>query len=376
MLALLTPVAVVGDALAAGRTKSGQAERMRPQPLKRRPRVSVVVPCYNYGRYLPAAIDSALDQPDVDIEVIVADNGSTDDSLEIARKLARSDPRIRIRTQPTNINFVANFNDGLDLVTGKYTVLLNADDLLTPGSITRAVAVLESRPDVAFAYGDCPAFNEIPPKVRSVARSWSIWDGTEWTRSIYRSGRNVIRNPEVVMRTSVLEEIGGYNADHPHASDLLMWLQAAARGNVAKINGCDQGLFRVHGSNLHTRMPEGWLTDIKNKQAIFEEFATLDPKANIGTADIHAARVALAARAARFACAAMDSPDTKQQRLGRAYACHALKTWPGIKQTRQWRRVEERMQGAVPHWRTNALNAYRSVRAIVGGAINRKLRRW
>jgi glycosyltransferase involved in cell wall biosynthesis len=351
--------------------------RLKPQPLKTRPTVSIVVPCYNYRDFLWDAVSSALNQPGVDLEVIIADNGSTDDSLDVARRLAADDPRIRIHTQPENINYLENFNVGLDLATGKYAQVLNADDMLTPGSLTRAVTVMENRPDVVFTYGGCPTFNGTMPKLRSGVRSWSIYDGTEWTRALYRSGKNMIRQPEVLMRTSTLRESGGFNADFPVAPDLLLWLRAAVRGNVARINGPDQALYRIHGSNMHLRFAsDGWLPDLKGRQAVYDVLTELDPFISINTDDVLASRRALASRATRYARAALDSQDFTQQRLGDAYARYAREVWPEIVETPSWHRLELRTAGSVPRWWTIVSDRKRKLCTRVGGTVNGHLRRW
>ena len=75
----------------------GESEAMRlhrPKPFVGAPRVSVVIPCYNYGRYLPDAVASALDQDGLDVDVLVVDDASPDDSAEVARRLAAADPRV------------------------------------------------------------------------------------------------------------------------------------------------------------------------------------------------------------------------------------------------------------------------------------------
>jgi len=352
-------------------------EKVKPLPLTTRPKVSIVVPCYNYERYLAAAVTSALCQPKVEIEVIVADNGSTDNSLEVAEKLAATDDRIRIHTQVRNVDYIRNFNDGLEMATGQYAQILNADDMLTPGSITRAVALMENRPDVGFTYGSCPTFNENPPKLRTALRSWSIWDGHEWARRRYRSGSNVIRHPEALMRSSTLRAAGGYNANYPVAPDMLLWLQAAVRGNVGRVNGPDQGLFRVHGANMHLDLAtEGWLTDLKGRQAVFEGLVELNLLTPVGSDDVAASRRALALRAARYASSAFDSRDSGQRKHGLAYAEFARDIWPAIEDTRRWHGVTLRKEGALPRWRSDISRVQRNLRSNVGGALNRHLRRW
>ena len=84
MTALLNGIA----ALRSGR-------RVDPRAPSRTPRVSVVVPCYNYGHYLPACVGSALNQPGVNVEAIVVDDASPDGSGEVAEQLFADDPRVR-----------------------------------------------------------------------------------------------------------------------------------------------------------------------------------------------------------------------------------------------------------------------------------------
>src|SRR5829696_4653329 len=95
----------------------------RPRPLSTRPRVSVVVPCYRYGQFLPGAVASALDQDGVDVEVIVVDDASGDGSADVARGLASRDSRVRVRAHATNAGHIATYNEGLALATGDYVVL-------------------------------------------------------------------------------------------------------------------------------------------------------------------------------------------------------------------------------------------------------------
>jgi glycosyltransferase involved in cell wall biosynthesis len=88
--------------------------RLRPQSLTRRPTVTVVIPCYNYGHYLPTALSSVLDQPGVDVEAIVIDDASPDGSGAIVRQLAAADERIRPIVHERNRGHIATYNEGLE----------------------------------------------------------------------------------------------------------------------------------------------------------------------------------------------------------------------------------------------------------------------
>src|SRR5690348_14990448 len=128
------------------------SRRVRAQSLRCRPSVTVVIPCYNYGRYLSTAVKSVLDQPGVDVEAIVIDDASTDESSEVVRALAASDPRVRAILHRRNCGHIATYNEGLEQATGDYVVLLSADDALPVGSLARATALLETHPSVGLVY--------------------------------------------------------------------------------------------------------------------------------------------------------------------------------------------------------------------------------
>ena len=242
---------------------------VRARPLGRVPRASVVVPCYNYGRYLPQLVKSVLDQPSVDVDILIVDDASPDGSGEVAEQLAARNQRVKVLRHTSNKGHIQTYNDGLQAVTGDYVVLLSADDLLPPGALTRAVALMEKYPTVGLVYGHANAFTGRPPPVRSTVRNWRIWMGVEWLRLSARRGRSFIMSPEVVMRTDALRQVGDYDPRLPHSGDLDMWLRTALHWDIGRVNGPDQALYRVHDSNMHLTTYAGWLTDLHERRRTF-----------------------------------------------------------------------------------------------------------
>jgi hypothetical protein len=213
--------------------------------------VSVVVPCYNYGHYLPTCVASILDQPGVDVDVLIIDDASPDGSAEVAHRLAGQDARVRVVAHERNAGHIATYNEGLALATGQYTLLLSADDLLTPGALARAAAAFEAHPGVGLVYGDrIPLEGDVLPAPRTDAAAWRVWPGRDWFAQVCRLGRNVVASPEVVVRTEVQRRVGGYRADLPHSGDLEMWLRVAARSDVARVLGADQAYYRQHPASM------------------------------------------------------------------------------------------------------------------------------
>ncbi|MDQ4490350.1 glycosyltransferase [Sinomonas sp. ASV486] len=272
-------------------------QKLRARPLNGRPVVSVVIPCYNYGAFLPMAVDSVLGQPGVDVEVIVVDDASSDGSGEVARSLARHRRQVTAVVHEVNMGHIATYNDGLARCTGDYVALLSADDLLAPGSLARAGAVFERFPGVGLVYGHAPSFEREPPRMSGRGPvTWSVWAGHEWTWRVCAGGVNVISNPEAVVRRAVIEAIGGYERLLPHTADLHFWLRAASVSDVARVNGRHQGYYRIHGQNMHFESDD--VQDLMERSSMFEFlYAPRDPGTSRAAELYAASRRAIASEA-------------------------------------------------------------------------------
>ena len=101
-------------------------------------RVDVLVPCYKYGHLLRDCVQSVLAHPGVDVRVLILDDASPDSTPEVAAQLVREDGRVSCRRHAVNVGHIETYNEGLAWATGEYTLLLSADDLLTPGALGRA----------------------------------------------------------------------------------------------------------------------------------------------------------------------------------------------------------------------------------------------
>ncbi|MDR6436348.1 hypothetical protein J2790_001469 [Paenarthrobacter nicotinovorans] len=243
---------------------------MRPVPLQQPVDVSVVVPCYNYGRFLPEAVASAVGQEGVDVEVIVVDDASTDGSAAVAWRLASEDSRISVVLHERNLGHIATYNDGLSRARGRYVTLLSADDLIAPGALARAAALMEANPKVGMVYGLPRDFTDRPPGPSSHEHTtWTVWEGKEWVSLACARGRNFILSPEVVMRTAAVLSVGAYSTTLPHSGDLEYWLRAAGSWDVGRINGPVQAFYRVHGANMHQTEFAAAAVDLKHRLEAF-----------------------------------------------------------------------------------------------------------
>jgi hypothetical protein len=279
--------------------------------------VRVVVPCYGYAEELPGCIRTILAQRGVEVRVLIVDDCSPDLTPAVAARLMECDDRVEYRRHLKNSGLIATANDGMDwALEADYWSLISADDLLVPGSLARAVAVMEQHPNVGMTYGHAPYFETGKPLPRTGRRWWGtkIWPGPKWIEKRCRSGHNCISSPEAVVRTSTQKQVGPYDPSCHHASDLNMWLRIAAISDIAYIQGKAQALYRVHaGSMLRsaTAGGDGRITDLTERRQAFTSFfsaATESPHLNLQPQERHLRRT-LAKQALWQASRAIDRND-------------------------------------------------------------------
>jgi glycosyltransferase involved in cell wall biosynthesis len=166
------------------------------------PLISIVIPCYNQGHFLAQAVESILSQSHKRVEIIVVDDGSTDNTRAVAQRY----PSVRYIYQHNQRIAVAR-NTGLQHSTGDYIVFLDSDDYLCEGALAVNLAYLQAHPEYAFVAGNF---------------QWVNTDGSQViqsqphgiTRDFYLGllERNYIGMPGIVMyRRAIVEAVGGFN---------------------------------------------------------------------------------------------------------------------------------------------------------------------
>jgi glycosyltransferase involved in cell wall biosynthesis len=212
----------------------------------------------------------------VEVDVTIIDDASTDDSHRIARSLADNDARVVVLHHAQNQGHLRTANEAIASGSAPVLVKLDADDLLAPGALARAAALLESHPDVGFVYGRPLEFTGAPPEPRANGRpSWTIWSRGSWTEKVLRRAHNVIMQPEVMIRRDALAEVGGYSEHLPWAEDYHLWLRISERWSVGRVNGPVQGLYRNHVNSLQRSAADPRLTDLRARIAATREFLSV-----------------------------------------------------------------------------------------------------
>lgn len=295
-----------------------------------RPQVSVIVPCYNYGRYVGQAIDSLLSQSLRDIEIIVIDDASTDETAGVLAAYA-SNPKVRILHHVRNQGHTATFNEGIAAARGEFLALLSADDYcLSADALARQVSLLRDHPRAALAYSahvlvrGGTVINEVFQGSHDEVR-----DGLDEFRTLIWG--NYIPHSGTLIRRNVQLELGPYDARLPHAGDWDMWLRAAARWDIGYI-ATPLYAYRMHEANMHHASMSPSFRAEQALLTLARAFESLPPDAR---ADILAARSA-AERHALFQAPWFDLFNGRRRRAWQGIG-YALRRRPGaVKSWELW----------------------------------------
>ena len=213
------------------------------------PVVSVCIPAYNYGRFLPDAIGSVLAQTWRDFELVVVDNCSDDDTAAVLERFGRSDTRLRYVRNATVLPMGANFNRALRLAQGEYVKILCADDWLAQHALERSVAALGGNPEAALAATGRLIVSEAGQRLgeRRYASRPAVIDGrAAINRCLF--GTNYVGEPSAVLFRRHLAA-RGFDEGYPQLFDLEMWFHLLEQGALACLPE-PLAIVRRHGAQV------------------------------------------------------------------------------------------------------------------------------
>ncbi len=214
------------------------------------PRTSVIITAFNCAEYLPASIESVLAQIDKDFELLIMDDGSTDDSAATAR--AYSDPRVRVIIRP-HCGLGAARNAGMRAARGCYIAFLDADDLWVPNKLAKQCEVLDRFPDVGLVYTRFGVI-DAAGSVQSQGRSFLAARPSGAILRQLLEG-NVIGTPSTIcFRHDLIEEQLRFDDTHTYSEDWHFYLRIAARTRIHYMP-CTLVYHRRHSRNMSRDVP-------------------------------------------------------------------------------------------------------------------------
>lgn len=192
------------------------------------PKVSVVMPAYNGGKYICEAIESILVQTYKAFELIVVNDGSTDDS--VTRILSFDDPRIRLIDRERNLGLAITRNEGVEAARGEYIAMLDCDDIACPTRLEEQVRFLDDNPDFGMVGSWVENFDEEDQTVLEECR----FECDSEKIPVNLLFHNVFAQSAVMMRRSILTD-APYREDFPPAEDYDLWVRIASKCRIANL---------------------------------------------------------------------------------------------------------------------------------------------
>lgn len=219
--------------------------------------VSVIIPNFNCKQYLAKAISSVVRQHNIECEILIIDDGSTDGSVEWLNKLQQSLPNMRVIKQQ-NCGVVSVRNKAIELAKGDYIAFLDADDYWTEDKLFNQVIYMQNNRDCVLSFTNYMHVNE---QYEPIIDCFSYWPEftkfINWNTEGYQNLKspmdlllfaNVIGTSSVVVKKSAICYVGKFDKSLNSASDWDCWLKLARIGNVAFTNQVSMGYLMRAGS--------------------------------------------------------------------------------------------------------------------------------
>lgn len=209
------------------------------------PKVSVIIPTYDRGSYLAQAIHSVQAQSYADVEIIVVDDGSTDDTLQT---VSQSGPSVIYLPLPHRGQPAVTRNAGLRAAEGEYVAFLDSDDLFLPGKLALQLAAFEQHPEAGLAYSNGYFFRDDPDVPTGHALDGLPTPSGDVLADLLRG--NFLTSPVVLLRRACLEVAGPFDEDPALfvAEDYELWLRLAAHFPFVYVPGDVAAIRRQEGS--------------------------------------------------------------------------------------------------------------------------------
>jgi len=212
-----------------------------------KPLVSIVVPSYNHAKYIKETILSLVHQTYQNIELIIIDDGSKDNSVEILKGLQKEfDFQLILRE---NRGLIATLNEGLALANGKYFCVVASDDIFMLNKIEIQVAFMEQNPEYALCFGKMKIIDENSKyvkdfKVKKIKSGFMFYN-------IFAK-KFIITAPTVMLQKNILQDIGGYSQEF-YIEDFPLWLKLSLKYPFGYINEYLVS-YRIHGKNMSSNI--------------------------------------------------------------------------------------------------------------------------
>lgn len=198
------------------------------------PLVSICIPTYNRAGMIGKAIESALGQTYRNIEVIVVDNDSSDNTATVVASYV--DERLTYIKNDRNLGLFGNFNRCIDLTNGKFLHILHSDDFIDPDFTSRCVLFFQEHPSVVMTSTRAQIISDGSKKDIPCSDTDIVYPAPEGFRRLL-AARSYINCPSVMVLRDIYREVGPFSMEYPYSSDFYQWLKIARSYDIGFVSG-------------------------------------------------------------------------------------------------------------------------------------------
>ena len=254
-------------------------------------RVSVQIPTFNSEKHLPECLETVLSQKFRDVEILIADNCSTDATTQVIKTFAARDSRIRWWQNPVNLGMIGNHNVLLKQAAGEYIKFVHADDkLLSDSALTKLVAMLDAHPSAVLA-GSLPQLLGTSSQPMIVLPQTGLYNGREMIMTSLERNTNFIGQPTLTLFRKLAAKRGFDERFNGHL-DYEMWCHLLEQGDFAYLaeplatwrvhetqqtakNARTKAAEHEHLEFIETYYAKAWLRQLATRQMLFTQIYQL-----------------------------------------------------------------------------------------------------
>jgi glycosyltransferase involved in cell wall biosynthesis len=246
------------------------------------PRVSVIIPSYNHGKYIAETLNSILVQSFQDIEIVITDDGSTDNTVEEIKKF--SDPRIRLFIFKENQGACVAANNCIRHSKGDYISMLSSDDIFLPDKLEKQVRFLDENKDYSAVFSQALIIDEDGTDFEEKGHFYySIFDQAnrtryEWLNYFFFNG-NCLCHPSMLIRAKCYEYLGYYNPRFAQLPDFDFYIRLCFRENIFILpEKLIKLRIRADGANVSSARSDSLIRHLFEFSTILNHFLNIRTK--------------------------------------------------------------------------------------------------
>ncbi|EDL52137.1 glycosyltransferase family 2 protein [Vibrio mediterranei] len=254
-------------------------------------KISIIIPTYNCVEYLPKAVESVFSQTHQDIEVIVVDDNSTDNTSGYLNSI--SDSRMQIITT-SGLGASGARNLGINRASGDYIAFLDADDYWMPNKLERQLHFHQCHPELAGTFTNYQHVTEQYEEIIDCFGYWNQFQSDSRQYIVMNDAlefvlqNNVIGTSTVMIKAEIFRDIAPFDSNLEYGEDLDLWLRICEQHPFGAVNSIEAGYVMRQGSTTQT--DDNRLRNLKSLEAILHRYTSAHLYWNISSSALRSSK--------------------------------------------------------------------------------------